>query len=292
MPTERRRGPRTRIDGARVVYEGASAERVRGLGLNLGEGGLFIQVDKLPAIGARLSLEVHVTGEPAAWAALGRVIWVRDLAQADGRPRGMGVAFIDVDDVARAAIDRVVARATPPGGGEGRAPGPPSRERTVLGVGLATPHQAVAAAPIVGVAPPRERTVLGVAPAAAAEPRAESAPVEDNLPDWPDEPPEPEKAAQPPAEQSVPIDLMAARVRAPSPAAEHIPPPAPQMAREPSISHPAGVPRKGRAMRVLLVLMLLGAAGAGGFAERARLRTWLAPYVGRALGQLPRQLLR
>lgn len=287
MPDERRRGPRTRVDGARVTCESASGERVRGRGLDLGEGGIFVQVDKLPAVGARLSLEVHLAGEPAAWAVGGRVIWVQDVASKDGRPRGMGVAFVDVDDAARAGISRALARDAAAGPGERLAARPPSRERTVLGVGLATPHHAVAAAPIVAVAPSRERTVLGVAPVAAPQPRTASAPVADDLPDWPDEPPVLEKAAAPAAEQSVPIDLTAARARAPSPVPDGGPSRPPLAAREASITHPAGVPRKGRARRFLLVLLLLGAVGGGGYRERARLRTWLSPYVGRALTQLP-----
>jgi uncharacterized protein (TIGR02266 family) len=293
MPAERRRGPRTRIDAVHVTCEGASGERARGRGLDLGEGGLFVQVDKLPAVGAPLSLSVHLAGEPAPWAARGRVVWVRELASKDGEPRGMGIAFVDLDDAARAAIARVLARAGAAGGSGGRVvSGPPSRERTVLGVGLATPHRPVAAAPIVAVAPPRERTALGIAPVAAPLPRTPPAPVADDLPDWPDEPPEPEMAAAPAVEQSVPIELTAAKARAPSPQREGAPSRPPEVAREVSITHPAGVPRKGRAARFLLVLLLLGAAAGGGYVERAPLRAWLSPYVGRALAHLPRLPLR
>jgi uncharacterized protein (TIGR02266 family) len=213
MPNERRRGPRTAVDGARVTCAGASGERVRGRGLDVGEGGIFVQVDKVLDVGEWLSLEVQLAEASAPWAAGGRVIWVRELAGKDGKPRGMGVAFVDLHDAARAAIRRVLARDTAAGPGEGFAAMPPSRERTVLGVGLATPHHAVAASPVVALAPPRERTVLGVAPVAAPQARTKSAPVADELPDWSDEPPAPEKAAAPAAEQSVPIELTAARAR-------------------------------------------------------------------------------
>jgi uncharacterized protein (TIGR02266 family) len=287
MRDERRRGPRTRVDGARVTCKGASGEPVRGRGLDLGEGGIFVQVDKLPAVGSLLSLEIHLAGGAAAWAAGGRVIWVRGLTSKDGRPHGMGVAFVDVDDAGRAAITRVLARDATAGPAEGLAVRPPSRERTVLGVGLATPDPAVAPTPIVAVAPSRERTVLGVAPVAAPQPRTGSDPAVDDLPDWPDEPPEPEKAAAPAAEQSVPIELTAAKARAPSPVSDGAPSRPPAVVREASITYPAGVPRKGRAMRFAVVLLLLGAAGGVGYVERARLRTWLSPYVGRALTHFP-----
>jgi uncharacterized protein (TIGR02266 family) len=292
MANERRRGPRALVEEARVGFEGASGERARGRAVDLGEGGIFVQADKLPAVGARLSLEVQLSGEPTSWAAVGRVIWLRDLATKNGKPRGMGLAFVDVDDAGRVAITRVLARDAAAGPGEGLPARPPSRERTVLGVGLAASPPSVAAAPIVAVAPSRDRTVLGIAPVRAPQPRTESALDADDLPDWPDEPPEPEKVAAPAAEPSVPIALTAARARAPSPVPEGAPSRPLAVAREASISHPAGVPRKGRATRVLLVLLILGAAGGGGYGERARLRTWLSPYVGRALARVPPQWFR
>jgi uncharacterized protein (TIGR02266 family) len=264
---------------------------VRGRGLDVGEGGIFVQVDKVLDVGEWLSLEVQLAEASAPWAAGGRVIWVRELASKDGKPRGMGVAFVDLHDAARAAITRVRARDTAAGPGEGFAAMAPSRERTVLGVGLATPHHAVAASPVVALAPPRERTVLGVAPVAAPQARTKSAPVADELPDWSDEPPEPEKAAAPAAEQSVPIELTGARARASSPVPDGASSRSPEVAREPSISHPAGVPRRGRATRFVLVLLLLGTAGGAGYRERARLRTWLSPYVGRAVALLPQRWL-
>jgi hypothetical protein len=64
MPDQRRRGPRTRVDGTRMTCRGASGERGRGRGLDLGEGGIFVQVDKLPAVGSRLSLEIHLASWP------------------------------------------------------------------------------------------------------------------------------------------------------------------------------------------------------------------------------------
>jgi uncharacterized protein (TIGR02266 family) len=291
MPSERRRGPRARIDAARVECETASGERVLGLGRDLGEGGMFIQADKLPAVGERLVLEVATSGEPASWTAVGRVIWLRDLATKEGNPRGMGVAFIDLDDAARGAIEHVLEAAATHSI-EGPAPRPPSRERTVLGVGLAPTPPVVAAAPIVAVAPSRERTVLGVAPTAATRPQTERSLVADDLPAWPDEPPQPDRPASPPAvEQSVPIELTAARARTPTPVPKRAASRAPELAREPSISRPAGVPRKGRAARFVLLLLILAAAG-GGYTQRASLRTWLSPYVGRALAQLPPQWFR
>ncbi|MGH7440825.1 MAG: PilZ domain-containing protein [Polyangiaceae bacterium] len=292
MPKERRRGPRVRVDGARVSCQDAAGERGRGRGVDLGEGGIFVQMDNLPAVGASLSLEVHVPGESRAWAAGGRVVWVRDLASKDGRPRGMGVAFVDIDNAARAAIARVLAPDAATGPGEAVASRTPSRERTVLGVGLAAQPHAVVAAPIVAVTPSRERTVLGVAPVAAPQRQTEAVPDADDLPDWPDEPPDPGKVAAPAVEPSAPIALTAVRARAPSPVAEDAPSGRPEEARDASLSHPAGVPRKGRATRVLVVLLLFGAVCGGAYRERAQLRTSLSPYVGRARAQLPPQWFR
>jgi hypothetical protein len=218
-------------------------------------------MDKPMATGARLSLEVHTPGEPVTWTAVGRVVWMRDAAGADGQAPGMGVGFIDVDDAGLAAIGRALARSASEPAIDAEAARPPSRERTVLGVGLAAAPQ-VAAAPIVTAAPSRERTALGIAPAAAAQ-------------------------REPPAiEQSIPIELAV-------PKAPATPSPVPAVAPEASSSlHPAGVPRRGRGGRLLLLLVIVSAAGAGGYVYRASLRARCGAVVARAVAQIPSRWLR
>lgn len=301
MFDERRRDPRARSTGGVVHCESASGDRLASRWLDLGTGGLFVETNKPMRVGVRLSLEIEIPGEPATSPAVGRVTWIREAASADGKPPGMGVTFIDVDDAVLAAIGRLLAREQAAGSRVEPRKAAPSRERTVLGVGLST-QTPVAAAPIVAVAPSREKTVLGVAAAQAAPPPNPEVSADD-LPAWPDEPPEsakvaapaaekslpislvvtkqppePEKVAAPAAEKSVPIDLVSSKAPAPSPA--------PEVAPEPSLSLPAGLPRRGRVGRFVFLLLPALAAG-GGYAYRARLRPWIAPYIVRATTPMP-----
>src|SRR5258708_26114400 len=96
MTDERRRSHRARIASARVRCESASGQALSGRGLDVGSGGLFVQSAQLIPVGKRVTLEIQVAGELATWAAVGRVVWTRTQSDADGRPTGLGIAFIDV----------------------------------------------------------------------------------------------------------------------------------------------------------------------------------------------------
>ena len=312
MLDERRRGPRARIAGAKVICEAASGGRFTGRALDLGKGGLFVQADRRLTVGSRLTIEIQIAGELAPWPALGRVIWVRDAAAQD-KPAGAGVAFIDVDDAVLAAIDRMLARSPHK---SGRPPAAPERERTVLGIGQAATAP-VKAAPIVSVAPARERTVQGLAPAPLPDLKdlppareeqktidfgdleldADGLPVlpaqplnsEPRLPEPPDPapttalvpeaPPEHEKPLPPMAERSMAIDLVAMK-------AASAPPRAPLMGREDSLAQRAGIPKR-RGGGGLVFLLLLASLGVSGYIERDRLMPLVAPYLSSGAATAP-----
>ncbi len=299
MTEERRRSPRARLGAARVHYQTPTGTPLSGRAVDLGSGGLFVQSATLLPVGKHVTLEIHVPGELAPWSAVGRVVWIRKQADGAGKPAGMGIAFIDIDDAVRSSIGRLLARAPEGSASKRPADGAPSRERTVQGIGrsMETP---VVPAPVLLAVPSRERTVLGIAPATQPSMRSEpplrvqetqASELESasDLPDWPDEPPEPThqatpleppepvKAQRPVAEPSVPFDLVAK----PTPASR---PPPPEPVREPSLS-PAGVPKRGRG-RPLLLALLVAFAG-GGYAMHARLRPWIAPYYAAFKSPIP-----
>src|SRR5260370_39821225 len=153
MPDERRSARRALLSGVHATFESATGERHQVLVSDLSKEGLFLQTESLLAVGKRCSFELAVTGEPAPWAALGRVGWTRSARDPWGSP-GMGVKFIDVEDSVSAAIERLVASRT--SGRPGGAAAAPPREKTVLGVGLAPPP------PVPGPPVAREKTVLGI----------------------------------------------------------------------------------------------------------------------------------
>jgi uncharacterized protein (TIGR02266 family) len=186
MTEERRSAPRARISGARVVYDSAIGDRIETDALNLGRGGLFVRTGQPLAVGKRLAFEIQVPGELVPWSALGRVVWAREKDEGERRPPGMGVKLIDVEDAAVATIERLVAE---------RAQMDPGIQEVDLG---APP---VPAARIVSVPPTRERTILGVgstfpAPVLQPEPRTAH-----TLP--------PPREPEPTREPSVAIDLVA-----------------------------------------------------------------------------------
>jgi uncharacterized protein (TIGR02266 family) len=300
MVDERRRDPRARSGGV-IRCESATGKELVSRWLDLGSGGLFVQTDEPTPVGTLLTLEIEIPGEHPAASAAGRVTWVREAPSADGKPSGMGVTFIDVDDTVRASIDRFLAR-------EARsvtqAPSPkglPSRERTVLGVGLSAQTPAAAAAPRAPM-PSREKTVLGVAPRILSGPagqRRQQGPLDDvdDLPEWPEEPPEPvrtappaatpvpqpkrhepslrvEKGAAPEAERSLPIDLVSRHEPGESGARRRSP-------KRKSLPIDSAVPSRrstrggvGAFVFLLLVLTLAGA----GYVYRARLWPWIARH--------------
>jgi uncharacterized protein (TIGR02266 family) len=197
MPDERRSARRAPLTGIHATYESASGQRHQVLVSDLSKEGLFLQTESLLAVGKRLSLEISVAGEPAPWAALGRVVWTRSTPDAAGLP-GMGVKLIDVEDSVATAIERFVSSRMP-AKPAAVAPRPPAREKTMLGVGLAPPPM------VTGVA--RERTVLGIPPPAHHS-NPEPSPAETAL-----APPQASGDSQvaPTREASLTIDLVARR---------------------------------------------------------------------------------
>jgi len=163
MADERRGGRRAPISGVKVTYEGATGAVIEAEVLDLATGGLFIRTEAPLATGKRIALDLHVVGEPGPWSALGRVVWTRAAAE-PGRPAGMGVKLIDVDDETIDALARLVETREPTAPGVGKiAPTPivslgagaPERERTLMGVGAdSDPPPPMAAKPAAPAPPP------------------------------------------------------------------------------------------------------------------------------------------
>jgi len=180
MTTERRTDARGK-DASRVTFTDAASDTPSdGTLHDIGRGGMFVATASKLAVGKRIDFEVHVASGGTI-SGMGRVIWARE--QATGElPAGLGIKFIDVDNDALLAIDRIVGLKKN------------VRERTVLGMMAPTPPPKIES-----VAPKeqhdeggadkpkpkvtRERTMLGIAPPAGP-------PREKEL-SWPDEPPEP-----------------------------------------------------------------------------------------------------
>jgi uncharacterized protein (TIGR02266 family) len=108
MLDDRRSARRAMLSGVGVTVENATGERLEAGVLDLSRGGIFVRTEARIAVGKRLSLEIHVTGEASPWPALGRVVWIRTAGEGLDRPAGLGVRLIDIDDAVTKAIDRLV----------------------------------------------------------------------------------------------------------------------------------------------------------------------------------------
>jgi uncharacterized protein (TIGR02266 family) len=252
MADERRGTKRAPISGVRVTFEGATGARIDADVLDLASGGLFIRTDAPLSVGKRIALDLSIVGEPGPWSALGRVVWSRPAAE-PGRPAGMGVKLIDVDDSTLEAIERLVDTREPTAPGVGSKPGDalppvkatpvivvpppaaPERERTLMGVGLSTE-----AAPPLALSP--------TPPPAVAASEAVTEPIHPRPPPPPPAPPGLER------EQSVAIDLV-------TPKKEASPPPAPVSAPLAPVAPPQSIPPRadpaGSAPWVVIVLLLV-----------------------------------
>jgi hypothetical protein len=109
-----------------VVYESTRHEPREAELFDIGTKGLFIPAVAPVPRGTRLAMEIRLSREGPSWGALGRVVWTRT-SPAAGRPSGMGIKILDMDEAGVEAIERAIG------------PAAPARERTVRGIGTPTP---------------------------------------------------------------------------------------------------------------------------------------------------------
>jgi uncharacterized protein (TIGR02266 family) len=107
--SEQRRHRRAYIHRVSVRYELAPGRFIVSDALEMSLEGLFISASKPLPVGRLFEIEIRVMGEPLPLAAVGRVVWARNGEESDGKPTGMGVRLIDLDDASRALIGRLVA---------------------------------------------------------------------------------------------------------------------------------------------------------------------------------------
>lgn len=83
-----------------------------GFAKNLSEGGIFVATHIVHPVGTKFNLSLHLDdGDPKPVRGVGEVRWIRAL---DGDlPAGLGIQFTEVDDEARARIDKFLAKREP-----------------------------------------------------------------------------------------------------------------------------------------------------------------------------------
>ena len=110
MDVSRREYPRAAAD-VRVSYVEESVtsgtrEYLQGLAEDIGIGGMFIATDHPLRKGSVASLEFQTGPDSKSVRARAIVRWVRRI----GRPKGMGIEFIEVDGLGERELDEWIAR--------------------------------------------------------------------------------------------------------------------------------------------------------------------------------------
>lgn len=285
MSDDRRTTRRIRLPGVQVTYESATGERQQARVVDLSREGLFIPSSKPLAVGKRISLEIQPIGDLTAWSALGRVVWVRDADDGVEQPAGMAVKIIDAEDAVVAAIERLIEAREPTERGLGfgdtvlpvrprAGSNPPTREKTMLGVGVdATP---AAFAPIVLAAPAREPTLVGVGTEATTDLREVSLAIDLITKKPPSVGPVPELAGSSGPQEPEPVEPNA---RGAGEREER------EESGEREESEPER-PAKRRTGARLLLLVLVVAGGITGYAFRDRVLVLWHAAAGSVMKQL------
>src|SRR5215468_1942347 len=97
---ERRRSDRVELM-VRVDYKTVD-ELFSEFARNINEGGLFVETDTPPALGASVALEFQIPGSDEPIQVMGRVVRVCDVSHREGP--GMGIEFENLDSQSRDLI--------------------------------------------------------------------------------------------------------------------------------------------------------------------------------------------
>ena len=102
---ERRKSPRT---GAVIPVDYSTVDAFfSDFTTNINEGGMFVGTDQPHPIDTLVTLRFRLPGGEAPCEVTGRVVWVREVEDAEG-PRGMGIEFETLDDATRSRINDLV----------------------------------------------------------------------------------------------------------------------------------------------------------------------------------------
>jgi len=101
---ERRRWERTDLV-VRVDYKTVD-ELFSEFARNINEGGLFVETDNPPSLGASVELQFQIPGSDEPIQVMGRVVRVCDASHREGP--GMGIEFENLDSQSRDLINELV----------------------------------------------------------------------------------------------------------------------------------------------------------------------------------------
>jgi uncharacterized protein (TIGR02266 family) len=115
---ENREHPRVPFESeVRISYSDLS-ELVKECAANLSLGGMFVRMSNAPPVGTELSFEINIEAEANLLRGKGRVAWVRRSAWSESEQPGIGIEFLEIDEMSKAIIFRIVDQYIQSTGGE------------------------------------------------------------------------------------------------------------------------------------------------------------------------------
>lgn len=95
----------------------AFSEPLTGYTANVSEGGMFVQMEEQPPVGAIVKFEVDLAPPPSSVRGTAEVVWLRTQAQGPEQPTGIGLQFRflegDGESLLRAAVEKALAQLGP-----------------------------------------------------------------------------------------------------------------------------------------------------------------------------------
>lgn len=114
MTQDTRKDPRAKVLTMTVRYKSATVDEfIEQYSLDISRGGIFIKTSSPFAPGTLLKFEIRIAEDRTVLQGIGRVVWKREPAEADaggGKPAGMGVKFIKIDDASKQVIEDLVTQ--------------------------------------------------------------------------------------------------------------------------------------------------------------------------------------
>jgi len=108
MTTEERRDKRV-LAQLKVRYKTATVtEFIEKHSHDISAGGVFIRAKKPMPKGTLLKIDFRLEDDTPVIQGVGRVVWIREVAESADKPPGMGIKYVKLDDVSKENIGRII----------------------------------------------------------------------------------------------------------------------------------------------------------------------------------------
>lgn len=126
---EFRETTRAPLQAPATIQIDAFSEPLTGYTANVSRGGLFVQMEDLPPVGAIVKFQIDLGSPPSSVRGTADVVWIRTQAQGPQRPAGIGLQFRFVEGNGEPLLQAAVEKALEQLGPEPEPPPPVKRKQ-------------------------------------------------------------------------------------------------------------------------------------------------------------------